>query len=291
MRSVAFVMCLSLALSSASGCACADDDYLPPLRDAGPRGDAEALDSGPVAPSGLPCDVALVLTTYCGSCHGGTPAGGATFSLVRRDQLLGPSVTMPAVPMGELAVQRMRSTTTPMPPGMTPTVPEADVALVEAWLAAGAPEGSCELPTDPFAGPDTCTSGTRWTGGNRESPLMRPGGMCIQCHTDMREGPPLTLAGTVYESGRELDDCNGVGSSARDPITVDVIDATGRTVSMTPNAAGNFFSESAVTMPITAVVRYQGRERRMIAPVPSGDCNSCHTLRGALMAPGRIVVP
>ena len=280
-----------LLLLAASGCECGDESYLPPLRDGGPRGDSGPLDAGPVTPSGLPCDVAMVLATYCGSCHGGTPAGGATFSMVRREQLLGPSITMPAVSMGDLAVQRMRSSTMPMPPGMTPTVPEADVAILEAWLAAGGPEGSCELPPDPFAGPDTCTSGTHWTGGDRESPLMRPGGVCIRCHTDMREGPLLTLAGTVYASGREVDDCNGLGSTARDPITVDVIDAMGRTTTMTPNAAGNFFSNAVVTLPITAVVRYQGRERRMLTPVMSGDCNSCHTLRGTEMAPGRIVVP
>jgi mono/diheme cytochrome c family protein len=284
------VLVANVLVFGVSGCAEEDDD-LPPIvrRDSGIPAGADAAIDAASAPSGLPCDVALVLSTYCASCHGGTPAGGATVALTTRERLLAISLTRPGMTHLEVAIAQMRGAT--MPPAPAAPVPDADIAVLEDWRAAGAPEGSCALPNDPFAGPDTCTSERRWTGGNRESPLMRPGGACIQCHTDMREGPRFSLAGTVYESGREVDDCNGLASSVDDPVVVEVTDSAGAVFTMSPNAAGNFFREGPVSMPITALVRYQGRERRMLTLVASGDCNGCHTLRGSMMAPGRILVP
>jgi mono/diheme cytochrome c family protein len=284
---------LLLLLACTPGCAADDDGLATPLprHDAGPGGASDASIDAAVGPSGLPCEVQDVLVAHCASCHGGVPAGGATVSLMTRDQLLSASPTVPTLTLLDRAIEQMRSGA--MPPMPASPVPDAEIVALETWRTAGAPEGTCVPVNDPFAGPDTCTSGRRWTSGNLESPLMRPGGACISCHTSMREGPrpPLTLAGTVYGSGREVDDCNGVGTSAADPIEVVVTDATMREIVMAPNAAGNFFSQTAVTFPITAVVRYQGRERAMVTRVPSGDCNGCHTLRGDMMAPGRIVLP
>ncbi len=283
-----------LVLSSLA--ACNGDDYLPPVsrNDAaippGVDGGLGAVDSGSsTGPSGLPCDVAMVFSTYCSSCHGGTPAGGAYNSLTTRDQLLANSTSRPGMTVLDVAVARMMDGSMPPAPA---TVPAADVATISAWQAAGAPAGSCEMPTDPFAGPDTCTSGTMWTGGNRESELMHPGLACIDCHSSMREGPYLYVAGTVYASGREVPDCNGIRSTGSDPVTVEITDATGYVLNLHPNAAGNFLDEDfPLTFPVTARVLYQDRERRMTAPITNGDCNSCHTLRGANGAPGRIVVP
>ncbi len=275
-------------LFTIASCA-ADDDYLPPLDRVDASSDAEVLDAGTIA-SGLPCDVAAVFTTYCASCHGATPAGGASDSLVTRDQLLGDSSLRPGTNLLSLAIARMRDGS--MPPAPAAHVPPAEIDLVDAWSTAGHPEGSCSLAPDPFAAPDGCASGTRWTGGNHESPLMRPGGACISCHTSMREGPALTIAGTVYGSGHEVDDCNGAASSATSPVVVEVTDATGRVYALTPNAAGNFMQVGGgVTLPVTARVLFEGRERRMITAATSGDCNGCHTLRGASGAPGRILVP
>ena len=290
------VLVLSLVVTGMVGCA-GEAAPAGPRDDGGLAGTDGSIvggDAGPVTTSGLPCEVAMVLTSRCTSCHGPTPTGGATVSLVSRDRLLAMSPTMPARRVIDVAIERMRATTGQMPPPPTSPTPEAEIAILESWVAAGTPEGSCEVEPDPlFTGPDTCTTGMMWTGGNRESPLMRPGGACIDCHTTMREGPrrPLTLAGTVYSSGREIDDCNGIAGSTSDPITIEVHDMMGRVISMAPNAAGNFYSSDAVTFPITAVVRYQGRERVMATPVMSGDCNSCHTLRGTMDAPGRIVLP
>lgn len=243
----------------------------------------------------LPCEVSSLISTYCITCHSNPPLTGVPSSLTSRADMMQAATSDASVTVGELAVTRMRATTLPMPPaGARPT--EADIAAFEAWVTAGYPAGACGLD-DPFAAPPQCSTGTNWLGGNAESPDMRPGGECIQCHIDMAEGPfdgppVFTLAGTVYETGHEPNDCNGgTSASGGGAATVVVTDATGATVTMAVNAAGNFFTEDAVTFPITAVVRYDGRERAMVTPVDSGDCNHCHTDMGAEMAPGRIALP
>ena len=70
-----------------------------------------------------------------------------------------------------------------------------------------------------------------------------------------------------------------------------IVDAANRTITLTPNAAGNFYYTGAVTFPFHAKITYQGRERIMTAAQSNGNCNSCHTQNGANGAPGRILLP
>ena len=70
-----------------------------------------------------------------------------------------------------------------------------------------------------------------------------------------------------------------------------IVDANNRTTTLTPNAAGNFYSTTTITPPYTAKVTYQGRERIMPVPQTNGACNSCHTQNGTNGAPGRITLP
>jgi mono/diheme cytochrome c family protein len=70
-----------------------------------------------------------------------------------------------------------------------------------------------------------------------------------------------------------------------------IVDAANQTITLTPNAAGNFFYAGAVTFPFHAKVTYQGRERIMVAAQSNGSCNACHTQNGANGAPGRITLP
>jgi hypothetical protein len=137
-----------------------------------------------------------------------------------------------------------------------------------------------------FGTPTTCTSGATWTRGDRGSSSMHPGAACIACHTTAR-APTFTLAGTVYPSGHEPDDCNGLAGGA----SVVVTDAKGKVVTLTVNAAGNFYSATAITPPYSAKVVKGGVERAMVATQKTGDCNSCHTVDGTNDAPGRIVSP
>lgn len=138
--------------------------------------------------------------------------------------------------------------------------------------------------TDPTA----CVSGTTWTGGDRESPLMHPGGDCIGCHTSRNEGPNLVIAGTVYSRLHEPDDCNG-----RSGVVVEITGADDQVFEATTNAAGNFFlyATTPLVLPYTARVLVDGVEAsRMIGSQAVGSCGSCHTEDGAAGAPGRIVV-
>jgi hypothetical protein len=259
---------------------------------------------GPASDAGvsgdLPCDVADVLVGRCTACHGSPPSRGAPMSLNSLTALRAPAPTQPNKNNGQLSVERMASTTSPMPPLPEPAVPSSKQAIIANWVNAGMPAGTCGAPSpdggtdagvDPiFAGPPTCSSGTYWTGGNNESPLMHPGLECISCHS-RSDAPQFAIAGTIYPTGHEYDDCNG---SAAVGAVVHVSDNAGVTRSFTANSAGNFYgspSNGWPTFPIRAWVTFQGRTRTMSSAVPSGDCNSCHTLNGASGAPGRVALP
>ena len=138
-----------------------------------------------------------------------------------------------------------------------------------------------------FNTPTTCTSGATWASGNRGSSSMHPGGACIACHTTAR-GPLMTLAGTVFPTGHEPIDCNGVAAGG---VSVVVTDSKGKVVTLPVNAVGNFYVNSLITPPYNAKVVKGGVERAMVAAQTTGDCNSCHTVDGANNAPGRIVSP
>ena len=130
-----------------------------------------------------------------------------------------------------------------------------------------------------------CASGLRWAGGNAESSNMHPGGDCIGCHSS-DEGPGFVVAGTVHEAFDEPIDCYGVPG-----VTVTITDATGRSVDLVTNEAGNFYSNSALMMPIRVRLEHEGRERVMTNTQVTGACASCHTQTGANGAPGRILAP
>jgi hypothetical protein len=126
-----------------------------------------------------------------------------------------------------------------------------------------------------------------WTSG--EGPTMRPGEACIACHS-RGEGPTFALAGTVFQTAHEPNDCLGVnGPTAR--ATVVIVDANNRTVTMNVNASGNFSYSGALATPFRAKVVQNGVERIMATPQTTGDCNRCHTVAGANGAPGRIMLP
>jgi len=218
-------------------------------------------------------------------------------ALVSRADLLAPSRSDPARTNAQVSVDRMRSTAAPMPPGGL--VAASETAVLADWVAAGSPAGSCLTPP-PGTGsggtgtggtgsppPDVtprCTSDTWWTGG--AGSRMRPGEACIACHARSREGPSFRVAGTVYPSLHEPDDCNGTSAP-----TVVVTDASGTAVSLRPNSAGNFTSKAALRFPLRVKVTAGGRVREMSGTIASGDCNSCHTQSGANGAPGRVVAP
>lgn len=245
------------------------------------------------AKADLPCDVANVLATACSSCHGPTLAEGAPNRLVSYDDLSATIKGNDAVTQAELMLARMKDERKPMPPS-SPASPEA-IAIVEKWIAAGMPKGSCAATGIDYSVEPTCTSKTKWTRGDRGSPLMRPGDACVACHDREREAPSLGVAGTVYPSAHEPNDCNGIDGTAS-KTTVVITDAAGKTYKLPVNAAGNFFSESSsIKAPFRAKVIRGEAVFEMQAAITDGDCNGCHTAEGTTddltKARGRIVLP
>jgi hypothetical protein len=249
-----------------------------------------------------------MLTNNCSTCHGATPLAGLP-SLVSYANLVAPSKTDPSKTYAAVALARIQSTTQPMPPAPGTPVSASAVSALQAFVSQGYPKPSCPTgaggaagsggnsanggaggaPTmDPLFAMPTCTSMTNWTGGNRGSASMNPGMACISCHSS-GEGPSFSIAGTVYPTGHEPDRCNSLVGTAGARIVI--IGADGKMLTLTPDAVGNFSSNTAVKTPFQAKVTYQGRERLMLTAQSSGDCNSCHSQNGSMMAPGRITVP
>jgi hypothetical protein len=236
--------------------------------------------------TGLPCDVAAMLAASCSSCHGASPSGGAPNALTTYEQLMAPSLSVPSLSVAQLSLQRMKDTKAPMPPGGGSA---ADIAVLEGWLTAGATPGTCTTPVGGggvYNGPTVCTSGTYWTRGNRGSSSMHPGVACVSCHSQGEDGP-RGIAGTVFPTAHEPDDCNGTPGG----VSVEITDANGTVSTLRVHGAGNFYSNRSVALPYTAKVVSGNKTREMKTPQTELDCNTCHTTGGTNGAPGRIVAP
>lgn len=239
------------------------------------------------ADAALPCDVAALLSESCGSCHGSPLAGGAPNELLTAADLAAPSKLDPSKTVADDALARMKSASQPMPP--SGLLASDRVAVLANWISDGMPPGSCDTPASktPTDTPTVCSSNKHWTRGDHGSTSMHPGGTCIDCHSSSDDGPLYRIAGTVYPTAHEPDDCNGASGD----ITVVITDGNGKTYSLPVNSAGNFFSASKITLPYTAKVVSGGQERAMSTAQRNGDCNSCHTEQGTESAPGRIMAP
>ncbi len=258
-------------------------------------------EGGVAAVSDLPCDVAALLATHCQSCHSNPPIGAAPMPMMTRADLMAPSRIDPTSTVAARALVRMRASVAPMPPPPAAPVDAVAIAAMDTWVSAGMPAGGCSSAADvpdagpsPYATPTMCSSGTYWNAASDEgSRNMMPGATCIACHSRSSEAPRFVVAGTVYPSAHEPDNCSG-GTLGMGTATVEVTDATGQVFTMNVSSAGNFFMEAragSVTLPVTARVHYAGRVRAMTTPAASGDCNSCHTESGTMGAPGRIMLP
>lgn len=153
----------------------------------------------------------------------------------------------------------------------------------ESESDAGSRDGSFDVGDDPVR----CSSGLTWADGNEASTRMKPGSACLSCHVTKPGVPPFAIAGTVYPTLHEPDDCYGTPRSGQ----VEITDSENRVLLLPVNSAGNFiqFASESVVPPFRARILFDGGQRSMKQPQMSGDCNSCHTQFGASGAPGRIV--
>lgn len=287
--------CLLAAVSVISLVGCGNDSgygLYPDSSEPAPDSDIDL----PVGADELPCDVRAILADRCQICHGAKPSNGAPFPLVSYRDLTRTNTA--GVVIAQRVLTRIKSPTSPMPPMPGEPLTAAEIALFEAWATAGTPtsKAGCQTVPGPFDGPLVCTSGTMWPGGNRGAPIMHPGGACIACHASSGDdaslvpkgddAPRFVIAGTVYPTGHEPNDCNGASAA-----TVEITDATGAVTALPVNAVGNFFTTSRLPFPIHAAVVANGKRRAMVSSPPRGDCNGCHTPDGANGAPGRITLP
>jgi len=277
MRHAYLLAVLGVAVAGVAGCI-EGAQYTPPSS-------ASQAASPPITDGDIPCDVAAVLVNHCGGCHNPSYLSGGV-DLTTYASLTAASKRVPSMTVAQRAVARMQDSTSPMPP--TGTIASADIATVAAWVAAGTPKGACSTMTQPAPVTVQCSSGMTYSSnGDDGSKAMDPGQACIACHST-HDAPKFEFAGTVYPTEHEPDNC--VGESG---ATVTVTDAKGATFTQTVGANGNFASgsQTPIAFPITAEIQLGGKTLKMNTAVPSGDCNSCHTVLGANGAPGRIVAP
>ena len=259
-------------------------------------GGSRVPDAG-VASGALPCDVQTLVANRCDSCHGSLPSGGAPRSLVTYADLTRADPSSAGMTEAQVALQRMQNAASPMPPSPASPATTSEIATLQDWINNGYPSGSCAgvdggaTKPDPLNATPTCTSKTNWTGGTNGSSSMEPGQACIACHSKGGDGPRYVIAGTLYPTGHEPDNCNGVNGSTSGAKVI-IADSKGTSVSLTPNSVGNFYSSTTLSPPYKAkVVNSAGLERVMSATLTTGDCKSCHTQNGANGAPGRITLP
>ncbi|HNF96837.1 MAG TPA: hypothetical protein PKO07_23675 [Pseudomonadota bacterium] len=294
-RLFAFGLLCGSALLPSGGCETDGATYLDPLDMAV----AQLPDASNPA-TGLPCDVSKVLASNCLACHA-TAQGPSKLALATYDDLVAASRSNPAKKVVEVSVQRMQDPARPMPPSGLP--PAADAKVLQDWINAGLPKGSCggdkvDAGSDAGGGGDggtgvVCTSGTTWMGGNKGSSSMYPGKACITCHATVSGAPTFQIAGTVYPTAHEPDSCNGTGGGGT-PISVEIIGADGTVFPLTVNSVGNFTYRprtSSIKLPYTAQVKQGTKTRAMKSSQMNGDCNTCHSQDGASGAPGRIMAP
>lgn len=176
----------------------------------------------------------------------------------------------------------------PVPSAPPASPQDADVSMTEPHApAVQPPTDEPMMPgVDPFDAAAVCTSGTYWSG--KASVTMHPGHACISCHSGSANRPQFKIAGTVFPTAHEPDDCNAQNPAG---VRVEIVYADGQRVELEANGVGNFSSLSPGALPYTASVLSQGRVRAMRTPQRSGDCNSCHTQSGDHGAPGRILLP
>jgi hypothetical protein len=254
--------------------------------------------------TGLPCDVQAVIENRCIACHDGS---GDPPKLLDYASLTAPSIKNPSESRAVVAVELMEGQAMPPRPAVPPTAEE--IGYFAAWVKAGLPRETkaCTDPPPPSPTPTTspdaggsgdggsaCPGGTMWTQGDQGSPLMHPGAACNACH-QVKGGPNLRFAGTVYPTLHEVVDCSGAAPPPQ--LNVIVTDSRNQTFTLPVNAAGNFLLEAQQgggpppRAPFKATVTDGKVTRTMNGSVTSGDCNSCHTVTGANGAPGRILAP
>jgi hypothetical protein len=233
--------------------------------------------SGPAA-SGVPCDLATYFAAACTSCHGNPPLPSALAGLVTYDDMMKTSVEDPTKNEAQLSLVRMKDAARPMPPGALP--PAADVALLEQWINAGYPRGSCGTGAGPDGGgppppppppPPSVFDGAPAYQLHAGGRAHNAGRDCMQCHQGSDgEAPIFSFGGTLYDpSGAPVS-----GAEVR------LVDASGKATSVYTATNGTFYAGGrGFAGPARVGVRNANQALDMFTPLQAtngGACSSCH---------------
>jgi hypothetical protein len=100
-----------------------------------------------------------------------------------------------------------------------------------------------------------------------------PGDDCLACHRQGGDGPPFTIAGTLFEDGG--------GSAPAAGVTLHFMDAAGADLMVITAANGNFWSLDSIGVPMVAFVARCPDVVPMVTPIGADEvsCNraGCHT--------------
>jgi len=148
----------------------------------GPKeGAATAFDGSVATPASgnLPCDVDAILAKNCSSCHGATPKFGAPMPLVTLADLHADAKFTPGKKVFEVVGTRTKDNEAPMPQPPNARLGASDQAVLDKWIAAGAPGGNAAC-ADAGGGttdvkPLSCTPDQKIRPGNKFAvPVLSP---------------------------------------------------------------------------------------------------------------------
>ena len=153
------------------------------------------LDTAPEAPIATAgndpwCDTLSVFRTSCQSCHGDELVAGAPMSLVRHADVMASSVSDPGRPVHELIGARIHDVTRPMPPLSHDALSQADIAVIDTWLSAGAPDTRSACAAAPVE-PKEADREPEWPSDCEERYEIRVG--------DASGGQPYTVPANTEE--------------------------------------------------------------------------------------------
>lgn len=114
------------------------------VADGGSTADGSVSADGGSAVAPDYCAVRTIMTKSCTACHDSDPIAGAPMALVTWDDFQKPAILTPGKKVYEVVGSRMHDERKPMPPrGIRPA---AELAIIDAWVAAGAPKPAKACP-------------------------------------------------------------------------------------------------------------------------------------------------
>jgi mono/diheme cytochrome c family protein len=191
-----------------------------------------ACSSSPSTP--LPADVQAVIQENCATCHADSPSFGAPMALTSWEAMHATARTRPELSVYELVSLRIHDEDDPMP--ARGLLPAAELAVLDTWIAAGAPPGTggpYVPPTPVEVGPEhlPCTPSHEFLAhapGDMDTPFpLEVGGnltMCFAFPSPFSETTLGTAFAPIIDDARVLHHWIIFGSSSL-PEGVEVGDA------------------------------------------------------------------